>query len=95
MHENRKHERSSVEFSCTLTVGEESRKCEIQDLSASGAKVRVKGALEIGTVVTLELDRFGSFSADVVRVEKSLVGLKFQRSSEDMMEVVMAISGLV
>lgn len=92
MKENRKYERSDVKFQCTLTAGDVTIDCEVQDLSAGGAKVKVGGKYERGTVVSLALGNFGSFSADIMWAEKSIVGLNFHRSPEEMAEAIMAIA---
>ena len=63
-----------------------------RDLSAGGAKVKVDGNFKRGAVVSLALGNFGSFSADIMWVEKSLVGLNFHSSPEEMADAIMAIA---
>lgn len=66
--------------------------CEIIDLSAGGAKLKISKAGTLTGEVTLKIGDLGPYRADVVWSRPPHMGVKFLDSPEMMAEVVMAIA---
>jgi hypothetical protein len=94
--ENRKHERRDVRLHGTLMVGEAgdgpSIACEIVNLSAGGAKVKLAELVADPCVVVLEIASGGQYPADVIWKSPPFVGLKFRPSPEVMAKVLAALA---
>ena len=81
--ENRKYHRSTVLWPATLVCRNMPLDCVIFNISANGAKVIVKSALEGVTAVILSCPRFGDLAADIVWRNQSSIGLRFVAPPED------------
>jgi len=94
--ENRKHERRDVRLHGMLMVGEAADApavaCEIVNLSAGGAKVKLAEPVGHPAVVVLEIAPGGKYAADVIWKSPPFVGLKFRPSPEAMARVLSALA---
>jgi hypothetical protein len=94
--ENRKHERRDVKLYGLLMVGDAadapSVACEIVNLSAGGAKIKLAEPVGHPAVVVLEIAPGGKYPADVIWKSPPFVGLKFRPSPEAMAKVLDAIA---
>ncbi len=95
MLERRRHMRLKTSFLGTLHPDAASLAaniCDILDLSASGARIRPVDPLPEAPLVTLGIDRFGLFPAQVVWRHGGEIGLRFLQSP---MMVAHGMRGLV
>lgn len=76
-HERQKFARRSVYVAAKLVKGERSEDCEILNISAGGAKVRVSGPLDKGVEVEIAVGSHGSFPAKVAWCSGSEAGVQF------------------
>jgi hypothetical protein len=81
--ENRKYHRSTVLWPATLICRSAMLDCVIFNISANGAKVIIKSALEGATTVTLSCPRFGDLEAEIVWRNQGSIGLRFAAPPED------------
>jgi hypothetical protein len=88
--EQREHARVSVVYSGKIFVGPKEIDCTIFNISAGGAKVYVKSPLEHAAVVTLKIDRFGSFHGRVVWSNGDRAGIKFLDDARSVMERIIS-----
>jgi len=77
--ERRKYTRSAVLWFGELYGGVRRSKCEIQNISAGGAKLQVTGNFPVGMTVLFRSVRFGEFKAEVVWQdrESGTIGISF------------------
>lgn len=66
--------------------------CEIIDLSAGGAKLKINNAKLLDGEISLKIGDLGPYPADIVWSRPPQMGVKFQASPEVMAEVVMAVA---
>ncbi|MGF1609097.1 MAG: PilZ domain-containing protein [Kiloniellales bacterium] len=88
--ERRRHVRSSVLWSAELCSGIRRVKCEILNISASGAKLHASSQFPSGTEIVIRSDRFGEFRAEVVwqDSETGNMGVQFLEDEERIAEVI-------
>jgi hypothetical protein len=75
--EQRAYTRSTVIYSGRLAFGANDYSCAVMNISAGGAQLRMAQPVQAWTIVTLHIDRFGSFHARVVWQRGDRVGLQF------------------
>jgi len=80
--EGRKYHRASVLWPATLRFGAESLACVIFNLSANGAKVMIKSALEDKLWVTLASTHFGALEGSIVWRSPGAIGIRFLLAPE-------------
>ncbi len=93
--ERRRYKRLTTRFLGTLHPNAKSpaaNLCDVVDLSASGARIRPVDPLPEAPLVTLGLDHFGLFTAQVVWRHGGEVGLRFLQSPA---EIAHGMRGLV
>ncbi len=94
---HRRHDRQSVSLAGVVKAegiaGAPGYPCQIEDLSVGGARVALAAA-SAGKLarVTLEIEKFGAYAADVVWTRPPRLGLKFRDSPEAMAEILTAIA---
>ena len=66
--------------------------CEIIDLSAGGAKLKISKAGALTGEIALKIGELGPYRADIVWSRLPHIGVKFLDSPEVMAEVVMAVA---
>lgn len=97
--ENREHERRDVKLYGMLIIGEAagapSVACEVVNLSAGGAKVKLAEPVANPCVVVLDVVQLGKYPADVIWTSMPFLGLKFRPSPEVMAKIIrtMALFG--
>jgi hypothetical protein len=82
----RRFTRVSVVLRGTLYTPDDQRHCVVMDISAGGARLRGAGALELETPVTLYMDRFGEFPAQVVWHDGEQTGVGFLQHPREIVE---------
>ncbi|HEX6979817.1 MAG TPA: PilZ domain-containing protein [Alphaproteobacteria bacterium] len=75
--ERRTHPRDTVVYGGRLAYGAHEYPCTVLNISAGGAQLRFGHEIGPWTIVTLHVDRFGSFHARVVWQRGDRVGLQF------------------
>ncbi len=85
--ERQRHPRRLVLYPGTVRCSDSVGDCEVVDLSATGAKVRLEEEFECTSPLTLSFD-IGEFEGEVVWQNEEFVGIKF---NEDPSEVATAI----
>jgi len=75
--ERRVHPRDTVVYGGRLAFGAHEFPCTVLNISAGGAQLRVDHEIGAWTIVTLHVDRFGSFHARVVWQRGDKVGVQF------------------
>ncbi len=66
-----------------IHAGDMSAPCVIDDISEGGVLVTSDLELQIGQIVTLELEELGEFQAEVRHIRRTLAGLSLQLSLEE------------
>lgn len=74
---NRQFKRASVLWQATLNCGNEPLDCQVYNISAGGAKLRLAEPLTRFTHVQLDGRRFGKIPARVVWHQDDWIGLSF------------------
>lgn len=82
----RRFTRVSVVLRATLYTPEDQRHCVVMDISAGGARLRGAGPMELETPVTLYIDRFGEFPANVVWHDGEQTGVGFLQHPREVVE---------
>lgn len=90
--DHRAHARRTVLVAGRILEGEEWRPCEIINVSAGGAKIRIDHQVSPGTVVRLEIGPFGHFNGTIAWQQGEEVGLKFSHDPAEMAEVVIGLA---
>ena len=88
--ERRQFERYPLMLEAETSLGGESLECTIFDVSAGGAKIRLKQ--DPFKHVVLTIPPFGEFEGEVVWKDDEYVGIKFHEDQEKMMEVIQGMS---
>ncbi len=66
--------------------------CEIVELSAGGARIKVSNAGGLTGPVSLTIGKLGAYPATVIWSRPPLMGLQFQETPDVMAEVIMAVA---
>ncbi len=74
---DQKDVRCSVYVRAQLKADDSTQDCEILNISAGGAKVRVPEALAVGAEVSLVVEGHGAFAARIAWTDKGHMGLRF------------------
>jgi len=85
--EQRRMPRSSVLWSGQLNAGARGAQCRVLNISPYGAKVRMLEALTHATHVSVKIERFGEFPADVVWRDGDYLGIKFHDDPDDIARI--------
>jgi hypothetical protein len=80
--------RSSVFCAGKIRTDEDVIDCDVLNISASGAQIRVLGDVEPPTSFTLVLERLGEFSCEVVRQIGNKYGVTFQETPDEVERIV-------
>ena len=88
--ERRQFERYPLLLEAEASLGGEDLECTIFDVSAGGAKIRLKQDLFKHVVLTIP--PFGEFEGEVVWKDDEYVGIKFHEDHEKMMEVILEMA---
>ena len=88
--ERRSRVRSTVLWSAEIYGGLRRAKCEILNISSSGAKLHTAGNFAPGTEVAIRSVRFGEFRAEVIWQDKEsgTLGVHFLEEDERIAEVI-------
>jgi hypothetical protein len=88
--ERRRQVRSSVLWSAEIYGGLRHSKCEILNISASGAKLHTAGQFPSGTEIAIRSVRFGEFRAEVIWQDKEAgtLGVRFLENDERIAEFI-------
>ena len=66
--------------------------CEIIDLSAGGAKLKISNAKQLNGEISLKIGDLGPYPAEIVWSRPPQMGVKFLASPDVMAEVIMAVA---
>ncbi len=80
--ERRRHPRRFVLYPGTVRCGDSRGDCEVVDLSATGAKIRLEEEFECTSPLTLTFD-IGEFEGEVMWQNDEFVGIKFDESPRE------------
>jgi len=80
--------RKRVLWAARIDVGGRQHDCVVVDLSLGGAKLDLKAPLAHGDKVTLMLERFGSFRAEVAWREEGSCGLRFVEDPQRIADLI-------
>jgi hypothetical protein len=90
--QRREHERRTLSVEAQIMDGRQWSDCRIANFSAGGAKLEVNRQMEPGTVVWLEIGKFGQFRATVVWQHGKETGVRFAHDPAEMAEVVIGLA---
>jgi len=90
--EKRAHERKSVLCGVKIIAGDKSFEASIENISAGGARLKSPEAPETGARITLSIDKFGDFEADVLRRNGGGFAVKFTADPETMQELIYGLA---
>jgi len=85
--EQRAAPRSSVLWSGQLNAGARGAQCRVLNISPYGAKVRLLEGLTHATHVSVKIERFGEFPADVIWRDGDNLGIKFHDDPDDIARI--------
>ena len=85
--ERQRHARRIIHYPGEVRCGDACIDCEIVDLSAGGAKIRLLEAFECSSPITLSFD-VGTFDGEVFWQNEELVGIKFKDDSGKVGEII-------
>ena len=74
--------RKSVLQAAALLDGSSSKPCSVIDISVGGAQIELEPGTENGRTVTLSIEKFGEFEAQVAWARKDRCGIKFTGDPE-------------
>ena len=78
----RAFKREPVLQAAALSDGSLSKPCSVVDTSVGGAQIELEPGIENGQTVTLSIDKFGEFEAQVAWARKDRCGIKFTGDPE-------------
>ncbi len=81
-------ERKSVELRASLAGDTGTVNCVVQNLSTTGAKVRVVEPFECKNTVTLHIHRFGALHGNMIWRYNDKVGISFLQECPELAEFV-------
>ncbi len=87
--ERQRHPRRLVLYPGTVRCGDSVGDCEVVDLSATGAKVRLEEEFECTSPITLSFD-IGEFEGEVVWQNEEFVGIKFDAKPNEVTSAIEA-----
>jgi hypothetical protein len=85
--ENRQYARTSVLWSGMLHAGARGVPCRVHNISPHGAKVRLLEPIDRITRISVKIERFGEFPADVVWQKGDFIGIKFRDDPADIAQI--------
>lgn len=85
--EQRDSPRSSVLWAGQLNAGARGAQCRVLNISPYGAKVRMLEPLSHATHVSMTIERFGQFPADVIWRDGDYLGIKFHDDPDDIARI--------
>jgi hypothetical protein len=88
----RASKRKSVLQTAALLIGSETTPCSVLDISIGGAQLELAPGIENGTAVTLSVEKFGTFEAQVAWARKDRCGIKFTGDTDAIAESLMAMA---
>lgn len=92
--ERRRHERYPLMIEAGVLIGGEALGAAVIDLSAGGAKLRLRGAEVLQTddladSIILHIPRFGGFEGRIVWKDDDYVGLMFNEDHKTLVNLVL------
>lgn len=84
--ERQQHPRSAVLCPAKIQSGDRQIDCEILNLSAGGAKVRVSQSFDYEPSVSITIDDFGTYPCDIVWQDGEHLGIRFPESVREQTE---------
>lgn len=87
--ERQRHPRRLVLYPGTVRCSDSVGDCEVVDLSATGAKVRLEEEFECTSPITLSFD-IGEFEGEVVWQNEEFVGIKFDAKPNEVASAIEA-----
>jgi len=88
----REYFRKQVLLEANIIINKKEFICEILNISAGGAKIRMKQTPKIGEKVSMDIDPFGEFPGEVVWVHEKEVGIRFKNDPRLSAEAVLDIA---
>ncbi len=85
--EQRRAPRSSVLWAGQLNAGARGAQCRVLNISPYGAKIRLLEGLTHATHVSVTIERFGEFPADVIWRDGDNLGIKFHDDPDDIARI--------
>ena len=79
--DRRRYRRTAVLWSARLATGAREIECAILNVSAGGAKIRIREHVRLHTPVTLNIDRFGDFRGEGVWRHDRELGIRFSEEA--------------
>jgi hypothetical protein len=83
-----RYKRSSVFCAGKIRTEEGTIDCDVLNISASGAQIRVIGDAELPARFTLMLERFGNFACEIVRQVGNKYGVTFEETPDEVERIV-------
>ena len=87
--ERQRHPRRLVLYPGTVRCGDSVGDCEVVDLSATGAKIRLAEEFECTSPITLSFD-IGEFKGEVVWQNEEFVGINFNENPSEVASAIEA-----
>jgi hypothetical protein len=99
MIENRKFERHPLMLEAKVTIGNEPFQVLIYNISAAGAKLKLKGggnmsAVEAPFPVVLDIPEYGDYEGDIVWTDDEFFGINFHENHKTMVKLITGQSSL-
>lgn len=85
-------DRQSCAFSSELNFDGSSLPCQIVNISAGGAKLRLESPMGPLATAELNITPYGRFAVDIVWNSGTLIGIRFHASPDTMAEIIMAMA---
>lgn len=80
---HRRARRWNIRWDATVTTGDTTKPCIVTDLSETGARVELIGALPKGTRIKLTCDRFGELHGVIMWCRGLSAGIRFNLSAAE------------
>ena len=83
--------REKLRAKAEIMVDEESYHCVVDDISASGARLKIELEVGRGKDVLVSMCAFGPFNATVAWCNGGAIGVKFDHDPEEMTKVLIVL----
>lgn len=90
--DKREDVRKNVFYDCHITMGTERYSCDVLNISAGGARLRLDGNSNLGGEAVLHVDDYGNFAGTLVWNEDNTFGFKFDQKPENGKDMAMAMA---
>ena len=88
---HRRARRWNIRWDATVTTGDTTKPCIVTDLSETGARVELIGALPKGTRIKLTCERFGELHGVVMWCRGLTAGLRFNLGAAEIARILTPI----